>query len=188
MQDNQGVDIDLDFVIGMSAADTSSKTAFFLKDQNVLVPSGRQLFIFDSHLFESEKVNTDFPKHDQHLINISYECDNWFKRNTNAIFSEGYCDKKKTFFVFNLKVCKKDDNTSIPEATKNNTLTDVNAECTSPIVMYLDCFGLENKNDFVTNMNSNFDMKPNEFSDSASCFSMNGSNLFGNKVKNFVPK
>ena len=135
----QSPKLELDFVMGLSTAQTSRKTAFFLKDNNILAPAGRQLFLFRSGIFEQHGLGKEIKREDQHLIKMTSDCHFWLKRFPRAILEEGHSNKTKTFFVFNLKEPGPLDED--PEEGTRSPLEQLTEEPSfqHPVIFFLDC-------------------------------------------------
>jgi hypothetical protein len=133
--------LELDFVMGLSTANTKRKTAFFLKDDNILAPAGRQLFLFRSHIFESHGLENGIKCEDQHAIKMSSECQEWLRKHPRVTIDEGHSSQQKTFFVFNLKEPGPLDEEDLPIEGVNKAMRDLVQDNTlkHPVIFYLNC-------------------------------------------------
>jgi hypothetical protein len=127
--------------MGLSAANTKRKTAFFLKDNNILAPAGRQLFLFRSHIFEPHGLERGIKKEDQHSIKMTSDCQEWLRKHPRVILDEGQSSQKKTFFVFNLKEPGPLDEEDLPieGINKVNRNLEHNVRLKHPVIFFLNC-------------------------------------------------
>lgn len=133
--------LELDFVMGLSTAHTSRKTSFFLKNNHVLAPAGRQLFIFRSQIFEQNGISKGIKREDQHLIKMESDCQKLLRKYPRAIFHAGHSNKKKNFFVYNIKELSalEDDDISVDALGKAGKDFDKGFGFKHPTIFFLNC-------------------------------------------------
>lgn len=94
--------------VGMSVNSRNFKRSILLNNQTVLLTSKRKIFNYKSFLFESQCKEID--ESSQNIIKMNLSTEKFFQKNSKAYISQLKHDRKKRFFVLNVRVQKTEDN------------------------------------------------------------------------------